>query len=49
MIQKSDILFSTKNVASGDGQSGYGNLLRYKSNWWLASSDHTRSGWGRLL
>src|SRR5271166_666266 len=28
--QKSDILLSTKNIASGNGQSGYGNLLRCK-------------------
>src|SRR5215469_8826136 len=27
-VQKSDILFSTKNIASGHGQSGDGNLLR---------------------
>src|ERR1700738_660137 len=47
-IQKSDILLSTKNIASGNGQSGYGNLLRCKSCWRLASSD-TRSGRGRLL
>src|SRR5271165_5368194 len=45
-IQKSDILLSTKNVAPGNGQSGYGNLLRCKS-WQLAGSD-TRSGRGRL-
>src|ERR1700730_4188866 len=47
-IQKSDILLSTKNIASGNGQSGYGNLLRCKSCWPIASSD-TRSGRGRLL
>src|SRR5208337_2974132 len=47
-IQKSDILLSTKHIASGNRQSGYGNLLRCKSCWWLASSD-TRSGRGRLL
>src|SRR5271166_2742961 len=45
-IQESDILLSTKNVAPGNGQSGYGNLLRCKS-WQLAGSD-TRSGRGRL-
>src|ERR1700730_9514985 len=28
VIQESDILLSTKNVASGNGQSGYGNLFR---------------------
>jgi hypothetical protein len=27
-IQKNDILLSAKNIASGNGQSGYGNLLR---------------------
>src|ERR1700693_419239 len=47
-IQESDILLSTKNVASGNGQSGYGNLPRCKPCWRLASSD-TRSGRGRLL
>ena len=47
-IQESDILLSTKNIASGNGQSGYGNLVRCKSCWRLASSD-TRSGRGRLL
>src|ERR1700745_969255 len=26
-IRKSDIFLSTKNIASGNGQSGYGNLL----------------------
>src|SRR5271157_2847597 len=46
-IQKSDILLSTKNIASGNGQSGYGNLLRCKPCWRLASSD-TRNGRGRL-
>src|SRR5580704_10426193 len=29
-IQESDILFATKNIASCNGQSGYGNLLRWK-------------------
>src|ERR1700730_7192370 len=47
-IQKSNILLSTKNITSCNGQSGYGNLLRCKSCWRLASSD-TRSGRGRLL
>src|SRR5208283_2028153 len=47
-IQKSDILFSTKNITSGDRQFGYGNLVRSKSCWRLAGSD-TRSGRGRLL
>src|SRR6266481_9694024 len=46
-IQKSDILLSTKNITSGNGQSGYGNLLRCKSCWRLAGSD-TRSGRGRF-
>src|SRR5271165_5839193 len=46
-IQESDILLSTKNVGSGNGQSGYGDLLRCKSSRRLASSD-TRSGRGRL-
>jgi hypothetical protein len=36
-IQKSDILLSTKNITSGNGQSGYGNLFRCKSCWRLAS------------
>src|SRR5262249_458400 len=48
IIQESDILFSTKSVASGNGQSGYGNLLRCRSCYCLASSD-TRSGRGLLL
>src|SRR5580693_2534301 len=48
-IQKSDILLSTKNITSGNGQPGYGNLLRCKScRRRLASSD-PRSGRGRLL
>src|SRR5208337_5290570 len=47
-IQESDILLSTKNVAPGNGQSGYGNLLRCKSCWRLASYD-TRIGRGVLL
>jgi len=47
-IQKSDILLSTKNITSCNGQSGYGNLLRCKSCWRLASSD-TRSGRERLV
>src|SRR5258707_10777821 len=46
-IQESDILLSTKNIASCNGQSGYGDLLRCKSSRRLASSD-TRSGRGRL-
>src|ERR1700731_3487453 len=47
-IQESDILLSTKNITSCNGQSGYRNLLRCKSCWRLASSG-TRSGRGRLL
>ena len=47
-IQKSAILLSTKDITSGDGQSGYGNLLRSKSCRRFASSD-TRSRRGRLL
>src|SRR6516165_5079649 len=47
-IQKNHVFVSTENIASGDGQSGYGNLFRCKSCWRLASSD-TRSVRGRLL
>src|SRR5467141_44730 len=47
-IQKSDILLSTKNITSGNGQPGYGNLLRCKSSWRLANS-YTRSSRRRLL
>jgi hypothetical protein len=47
VVQEGDILFPTKNIAAGDRQSGYGNLLRCKSCWRLASSD-MRSGRGRL-
>src|SRR6202011_2840865 len=46
-IQKSDIILSTKNITSGNRQSGYGNLLRPQSCRRLTSSD-TRSGRGRL-
>ena len=42
-VQKSDVLFPTKNIASSNGQPGYGNLLWYKSCLRLASSD-TRIG-----
>src|SRR5271166_1067203 len=42
-IHKSDILLPAKNIASGNGQSGYGNLLRCESCWRLASSG-TRNG-----
>src|SRR5271165_5203605 len=48
IIQEIDILLSTKNIASGNGQAGYGNLLRCSSCWRLASSN-PRSGRGRLL
>src|SRR5258707_12033497 len=48
IIQESDILLSTKNITSCNGQSGYANLLRCKCSWRLANSD-TRSGRGRLL
>src|ERR1700741_650821 len=27
IVQETDVLFATKNIASCDGQSGYGNLL----------------------
>ena len=37
IIQESDILLSTKKIASGNRQSGYGNLLRCRSCWQLAS------------
>src|ERR1700760_3142718 len=39
LIQKSDILVSTKDIASGNGQSSDRNLLRSTSCWRLASSD----------
>src|SRR6202045_2184668 len=42
-IQKSDILLSTKNITSCNGQSGYGNLVQCKSCWRLTSSG-TRIG-----
>src|SRR5262249_9674662 len=48
IVQESDVLFTTKKITSCDRQSGYGNLLRTKSCWPLASFD-TRSGRGRLL
>src|SRR5271157_960883 len=47
IIQESDILLSTKNITSRNGQSGYGNLLRCKFCWRLASSDR-RGGRVRL-
>src|SRR3984893_3481714 len=47
-IQESNILLSTKNIASGNGQSGYGNLLRCKSCRRLTSPD-TRIGRADLL
>ena len=37
VIQESDILLSTKNIASSNRQSGYGNVLRVGSCWQLAS------------
>src|SRR4029077_3976948 len=37
VIQESDILLSTKNIASCNGQSSHGNLLRCKSSWRLAN------------
>src|SRR5262249_54895508 len=43
MIQKSDILLSTKNITSRNGQSGHRNFFRSKFYWRLASSG-TRSG-----
>src|SRR5580692_11833914 len=48
IIQESDILLSTKNIASGNGQSGYGNLLGCKSCMRSASYG-SRNGRGRLL
>jgi hypothetical protein len=47
-IQKSNILLSTKNIASGNRQSGYGNLLRRRFCWRPASNG-TRSRRGRPL
>src|SRR5262249_35991307 len=47
-IQKNHVFVSTENIASGDGQSGYGNLVRCKSCWRLASPD-TRSDRRHLL
>src|SRR5271165_1684936 len=47
-IQESDVLLSTKNIASRNRQSGYGNLLRCRSCGRLASSD-TRRRWRCLL
>ena len=43
IVQETDVLFTTKNIASCDGQSGYGNLLRCRPCWRFAGSD-TRSG-----
>src|SRR5580704_10472472 len=39
VIQKSDILLSTKQIASCNGQSGYRNFLRSQSRCRSASSD----------
>src|SRR5215469_273408 len=47
-VQKSDILLPAKYIAAGNGQSGYGNLLRCKSYGRLASTD-TRISQGRPL
>src|SRR5208282_6504948 len=38
-IQENDILLSTKNIASRNGQSGYGNFLRSQSCCRLISYD----------
>src|SRR5262249_48198348 len=48
VIQESDILLPTKNIASGNRQSGYRNLLRTQSSWRLARLDG-RSRRGRSL
>src|ERR1700745_433492 len=48
VIEKSDILLSTKNITSGDGQSGYGNLLRCTTFCPLANANR-QSGRRRLL
>src|ERR1700757_1533781 len=48
IIQESDILLSTKNIASGNGQSGYGHFLRPKCCLPFAS-DGSGSARGRLL
>src|SRR6516165_4853116 len=42
IVQESDVLFTTKKITSCDRQSAYGNPLRTKSCWPLASFD-TRS------
>src|SRR5260370_14461068 len=42
-IPKSDILLAPKQIASCNGQSGYGNLLRCNSCWRFAGS-YTPSG-----
>src|SRR5438132_11109045 len=47
-IQEGEVLLSTKNITSGNGQSGHGNLLRCKPCWQLENSD-TGSGRGRFL
>src|SRR5580700_10502111 len=38
IVQKTDVLFTTKNMAPCNRQSGYGNLLRSVSCWSPASS-----------
>jgi hypothetical protein len=48
VIQKGDVLLSTKKIASCNGQSGYGDPFRCKSSRRFASSD-TRGSRGRLL
>src|SRR6516162_9720891 len=48
IIQKGDILLSTKKIASRYGQPGYGNLLRSKSCRQLARSE-ARNDRRRLL
>src|SRR5580704_2333972 len=48
IIQETEILFSAKNIASCNGQSGYGNFLRSQSCWRLAGYG-VRSRGGYLL
>src|SRR6516162_7002415 len=47
-IPESNILLSTKNIASCNRQPGYRNLLRRKSCWSLTGPD-TQSAGGHLL
>src|SRR5215469_4285185 len=44
IVQKGDVLLSTKNIAAGNGQSGYGDFLRSKSSWRSAGSDRQSAG-----